>query len=158
MSNYYDPGTGTHVIVDGMIVEQPCKYSWRTRNKDGYYGLAPKYHDGYYYLHRKLYAEHHNIDLRGSKLEVRHLCNNPSCIELTHLQLGTHKENMYDAIKIGNHISDKTRILSNEDVDEIRRLYKRTSLTQKEISEKFGVTRQHITSIINGVKRRKLSV
>jgi DNA-binding transcriptional regulator YiaG len=99
-----------------------------------------------------------NIDLLNSKLEVRHLCNKPNCIEMTHLKLGTHKENMYDAIKVGNHISDQTRILSDKDVNKIRKLYRSGKYTQLEIAERYNVTRQHINKIVNWEKRGGLDV
>jgi hypothetical protein len=36
-------------------------------------------------------------------IEVRHTCNNPPCVALHHLKLGTHADNMQDRLKSGNH-------------------------------------------------------
>lgn len=35
-------------------------------------------------------------------LEIRHSCNNPSCIYIGHMSLGTHKDNMQDKVRAGN--------------------------------------------------------
>jgi HNH endonuclease len=40
----------------------------------------------------------------GSDLVVRHTCDNPPCIEISHLQIGTHKDNIHDAIKRGRFV------------------------------------------------------
>jgi hypothetical protein len=39
--------------------------------------------------------------IQSNVLEVRHICNNPSCCNPNHLRLGTHAANMKDKVKIG---------------------------------------------------------
>lgn len=39
-------------------------------------------------------------------LFVLHSCDNPSCIEIDHLFLGTQKENIQDAVKKGRYVSN----------------------------------------------------
>lgn len=87
--------------ISWMLI--PCKESLRAKNKDGHIlCYKPKY--GYHYYHRYLYAKHHGIDLKSTEI-VRHLCNNPGCVEIQHLAIGTQKDNMQDAMKAGTHIS-----------------------------------------------------
>lgn len=62
----------------------------------------PKYGTGYYNgkytsLHRCKYVKHHNLgwdDVAG--LEVMHKCDNPRCINIEHLSLGTRSDNTKD--------------------------------------------------------------
>lgn len=60
------------------------------------YGCAA-YHGKVTTYHRKVYMEHHGLshmDLVGKV--VMHTCDNPRCINVTHLRLGTHKDNTKD--------------------------------------------------------------
>ncbi len=59
--------------------------------------------------HRVAFEHHHNVSLTPDQ-KVLHLCDNPSCIEATHLELGTHAQNMKDMAekgrsRTGNRIS-----------------------------------------------------
>lgn len=71
--------------------------------------------------------------------ELDHLCKNPLCINPEHLEPVSHAENC----KRGNQTK-----LTADDVKEIRRL--RGKLTQREIAEKFGVSRASIGYILQG--------
>lgn len=128
-------------------LDKPCIESfWRTKNPDGYYSVNPKNHNGYYRLHRYLYAKHYNIDLTSDQ-EIQHLCHNASCIEITHLELATHKENMV-AMKEAKRGRGKSRF-TEDDIREIRRLYFKTNKTQVEIARRFNTSKQQINRIIN---------
>lgn len=55
-----------------------------------------------YTLHRRLYMDHHGLtdsDVEG--FVVMHSCDNPSCINIDHLSLGTQRDNMRDRISKG---------------------------------------------------------
>jgi hypothetical protein len=65
----------------------------------GYLATPPKY-DGSFktaLVHRVM------ANCWDSTLVVRHLCNNPSCINTNHLKIGTQKENIADTIRSGSH-------------------------------------------------------
>ncbi len=81
---------------------EPCLDHGYTGNHLGYARCYVKSLKAYRLCHRVSYCEHHGIPL--SEIDgkvVMHLCDNPRCIEPTHLQLGTQKDNMQDASKKG---------------------------------------------------------
>jgi hypothetical protein len=77
-------------------------------------------------LHRLVYAETAGValaELHG--LVVRHKCDNPRCIEPTHLELGTLADNNKDRAERGRsakHVPSRQR-LSAEDVAAIQARY-----------------------------------
>ena len=104
----------------------------------------------------------------GDKLEVRHMCHNPSCFNPEHLQEGTHQQNMTDMVvasrqATGDKFKAKIRgiphlpsrgagngraKLTNEKVLEIRRLSE--TLSHRDIADQFKVSKTTITAIICG--------
>lgn len=68
-------------------------------------------------------------------LQVCHACDNPPCVNPSHLFLGTNQQNALDRMKKlrGGNIK-----LTREKVDEMRKLWLTTNMTIKEIDEKFG--------------------
>jgi hypothetical protein len=47
----------------------------------------------------------------GSKdIHVRHKCDNPLCVNVDHLELGTPKENIQDSIQRGRFMTEKRRL------------------------------------------------
>ena len=126
-----------------------CIITKRNTNRDGY-GLM-YFNRKQCIQHRVVYAQHNNIDLDDMKgLVVMHLCDNPSCINIDHLRLGTQQDNVDDrnnkgrqAIGVG-HGSNK---LTEADVLAIRGSH----LLGKELAEDYGVHTSTIYQIKNGV-------
>ena len=125
-------------------------------------------HNGYFRVNLrdgklpvKLHAEPvHKIILetfvgkRPEGLVCRHLNGNPLDNRLENICWGTQQENAQDAIRHGTavclrrgeeHVAAK---LSNDDVKNIRRLYKEGYL-QRELGDLYGVTQRHISDIVN---------
>ena len=67
------------------------------RTKRGYGRIA--YQGGVENAHRLAWILSGGDDPSG--LEVRHRCDNPPCVNVAHLQLGTHLENMQDIWRRG---------------------------------------------------------
>lgn len=87
---------------------------------------------------------------------VCHKCDNPSCVNPLHLFVGTNSENIKDSFNKGRipirgekHYRAK---LTDESVRHIRNLYATKKYIQLQLAEKFGVTRRHISFIVNKQK------
>lgn len=76
---------------------------WQGTKNAGGYGLihfakAPK--EGYHACttaHRALYMAFHNVILRRNQV-VCHKCDNPACVNIEHLFVGSHKDNVQDML------------------------------------------------------------
>jgi len=103
-----------------------------------------------YYMHIESYKIHKGEVAQG--LYVRHLCNNPGCFNAEHLEVGTQKDNMQDAVKADRQAKG-TKIpqskLNEKKVLEIRKLYTE-GMSQTNLAEMHGV---HLSTIRRVVKR-----
>lgn len=88
-------------------------------------------------------------------LYVCHSCDWPPCVRREHLFLGTAQDNIMDAISKGRVKPPRVRgsdhyrsLLKESDVLEIRRLGEVCQLDQKEIAERFGVSKSCVGHIL----------
>lgn len=88
-------------------------------------------------------------------LIVRHKCDNGLCVNIEHLELGTHQDNSNDTIMRGRVRTGAGKgenagpsKLTRENVIFIRD--NKDKYTQKELSEMFDITRNTISRILNG--------
>ncbi len=106
----------------------------------------------YVYAHRYSYELNHGPV--PADLYVCHTCDNPPCVNPAHLFLGTHHDNMGDMRAKGRerHLvgSDHQNAkLSEEDVAEIRRLYKGQRGQMVDLARRYGVGKTTIRRIID---------
>ncbi len=73
-----------------------------------------------------------------------HHCDNPSCCNPYHLFLGTNRDNHIDAAKKGR----RAKALTEDEVLEIRRLYKAGEKTQQDLADEFGVDQSAVSDIV----------
>lgn len=87
---------------------------------------------------------------------VCHSCDQPSCVRPSHLFLGSHMDNVQDAINKGRwgKWDHRSRQLSNKEVETIREQCDQ-GFSQTAIAKKFGTTRQNINSIVNFRTRKE---
>ena len=95
-----------------------------------------------------------------SSLMALHSCGNEACINLDHTRYGTHRENMDDAIAMGEMPSGVTHPngkLSDDQVIEIRSRYTKGNRwypgNSGELAGEFGVSRDYINQIVRGARR-----
>lgn len=101
-----------------------------------------------YNAHRFVYMEKHGSI--PSDLVVRHKCDVRNCININHLELGTHQENSQDMVSRNRHHYgeiNRNSKLTEREVLEIRDLSRHYS--QRELAKMFGVGKTSIARIQN---------
>ena len=91
-------------------------------------------------------TDHYNCYNKICGLEVHHECGNKACCEDTHLMVLTPGQHFR---RDRSGASNPKAILKETDVIEIRKLYRTGWYTQKELGDRFGVTREGISGIVN---------
>ena len=87
----------------------------------------------------------------GDDQLVCHSCDNPRCVNPSHLFAGSQKDNMGDCAEKRRHTygeAIKHACLKEKDVLQIRALYAAGGHGQRHLAELFGVSRAHIGLII----------
>ncbi len=131
------------------VLVSPCREWQGSTNSRGY---GKKYVGGRYVrAHRWTWEQAHGPIPDG--LVVMHICDNPPCVELTHLRLGTQAENLGDMREKGRH---PRRMPSD---DEVRRIIERLHAGESPLSiaPDFGVSRQLVGRIGSGRARRDIA-
>lgn len=120
-----------------------CHIWMGAKNSDGY-GL---FRSEFNLAHRFIYF-YHNPG-QDTSLCVCHICDNPSCVNIKHLFLGTHQENMNDRDEKGRcpkgELSGAAK-LTERQVIAIRE----DDRTTREIAKDYGVA----NSMISAIKRK----
>lgn len=98
-------------------------------------------------------AMNNKFDL-PSRMVVRHKCDNPRCVNIDHLEIGTDLDNARDFWERNGKRKPKIRYtfvkkLTDDNVREIRKMMG----THKEISKKFGVAIDTIGKIKRGTHK-----
>lgn len=87
------------------------------------------------------------------RLLICHKCDNPSCVNPSHLFIGTQFDNMKDAVTKGrlNNKGEKQGCskLTTEQVLKIRELYATGNYTQRGLGKLYGMCHGQINQIIN---------
>lgn len=90
-------------------------------------------------------------------LFVCHKCDTPSCVNPNHLFTGTNADNMKDAHSKGrlplfplDYRGEKCQhsVLTEDQVRRIRQIYAKGNTSQRELGERFEVSKSHIGSIV----------
>lgn len=87
---------------------------------------------------------------------VLHRCDNPSCVNPSHLFLGTGADNMQDMIRKGRGYFKRGQEHPNAKLSEsavvaLRRLRATQRLTHRELGQRFGISHVQVGNIINGI-------
>lgn len=104
------------------------------------------------YGHVLSYEHHHGAIPSG--MVVRHSCDNPLCVEPSHLLVGTPKDNHADMDASGNRHTRRFK-LTQEDVREIREA-RAEDVSLSTLAERYGVSVSHISAISNGRRRKNV--
>lgn len=138
-----------------MTVTSPCLESHRSRGRPRkrvlLHGrvqniIAARYH----------YAKAHGLEIEELDGEVVcRKCDNPRCINVDHLFLGTTNDNVQDKVAKGRQYRGEGHhfyTLSEEDKEEIRRRLKPRCPVNggKALAAEFHVTPQRISQVVHG--------
>jgi hypothetical protein len=101
--------------------------------------------------HRRAYELAYGPVAEG--VMVCHRCDNRRCVNVAHLFLGSHADNMADlSSKQRRHGERNSRAkLSTEQVLEIRRLW-RSGVQQKDLAKTYGVGKTQMSVIVRGLQ------
>ncbi len=140
-------------------------WEWLAQKNKGYgvFGLGGKH----FFAHRVSYFIA-NGSFPNNKPHCLHSCDNPGCVNPSHLYAGTPLENARDRTEKGRHNAPRgdahySRVnpermvhgeahrsakLTKDKVLEIRRAYDAGGVFQRELGQRFGVARGVISRII----------
>lgn len=105
-------------------------------------------------LHRFIYEYY--IEEIPEDLIIRHTCDNVLCINPKHLKTGTLKDNARDMVVRGRASTGERNgfsKLTDNEVDEIRDLYRLKIFNQTELGNTYGVSQRHISNIVRHINR-----
>ena len=89
---------------------------------------------------------------------ILHTCDNPKCINPNHLTQGSHQENMIDMANKKRHpIKMKIDVWVEETILDIYDLYHNKIYNQRELSEKYNMSRSIINKITRGISYKHLT-
>jgi transcriptional regulator with XRE-family HTH domain len=89
-------------------------------------------------------------ELLTSEQWILHSCDTPSCVEITHLRVGNHAENVADAVARGR-LRGSPRF-TDAQIDDMRLMIARGDSDQ-EIADRFGCSRTYVSLIRRGKRR-----
>ena len=100
--------------------------------------------------HRVAYCQYHGLHL--SEIDgkiVRHVCDNPRCVNPKHLILGTNMDNSQDMVSRNRQAKGEKIGISKLSIEKAREIRESSEL-QRVLAERYGVHQ----SVISDVKRR----
>lgn len=108
--------------------------------------------DGGHAIATRVSWEIENNESLGGRL-ARHTCDNPACVNPSHIVPGTHQDNMQDAVDRGRMTGMKEKVpgakLDAGKVATIREQHA-AGRSQSAIAREFGISRRAVYGILNG--------
>jgi hypothetical protein len=99
------------------------------------------------YVHRLAFEQHNGRKPSGV---VRHKCDNRLCYNPLHLEEGSRADNSRDMVTRGRSRKGElhpTALLTDQEVLEVRDLYRTGSMRTIDIAKAYGISRQNVYSI-----------
>lgn len=117
----------------------------------GKYAQSPRREFGTRYMHRILMARKFGPDAIKGKV-VMHLCDNPLCVNVDHLRIGTNTDNLQDMARKGRH---KTKLCPRK-VTFIRDMTKQ-GFSRAFLGELLDMTPENVGHVVLGKTWRHVS-
>lgn len=130
--------------ADGDCIDFSDVFGVTATNRQGYGQVR---FDGKLWLAHRLAWCVAGRELPPKPFVLRHRCHNPRCVNVDHLEIGTHRDNARDAVAAGTRSG---KVLSS---DEAGRAYRLAlfGLTQRKIAATLGVSRQAIKQRVRDI-------
>lgn len=125
--------------------DAPCSVG----NRSKYYGQVTR--GGRRYAAHRLAYEDANGPI-PPLMEVCHHCDNPPCIELTHLFLGTHAENVADMIRKGRGQRGHGKLTVSAIAEAVARVER--GETQRAVAASLSINQSAISVHVARARRR----
>ena len=113
---------------------------------------------------RQIYAHRLSFLISGGTIpegmNVLHRCDNPACVNPTHLFVGSQKDNLQDMAEKHRHLCGEKNteaVLTAPDVVKIKKLLAMNAFSQTEIGRMFGVAQITISRIHRGLRWKHIS-
>lgn len=126
----------------------------KAKNEKGYGRML--YKGKLRYAHRVHYCIANNVDIESiDGLQVRHSCDNPSCINPDHLSIGTSHDNHMDMKNRGRSTAGEKHgcvKITEQQAIEIKERYKAYCKTNgmRALAREFGISEDQILNIASG--------
>lgn len=156
---YAADSEGTIYGPSGVIKQSPrSSLEGRKQPGNGHLRVGLYYPGGrrHEFAHRVIYAAFHGSIPPG--LVVRHMDDDETNNRLSNLALGTHADNVADAVRAGTHRSlhqsgelGGGAKLTSRQVSEIRERYSRGGVSTKALGEEYGVAAASVCRIMKRV-------
>lgn len=139
----------------GSVTEAPVDLCWEwkatSRLKSGYGRIT--LNNRQHLAHRAAWEWAFGPIPNG--MLVRHKCDNPTCCNPFHLELGTDQDNYNDMVERGRRIFASAKgernckaKLSESQIKQIRRMYQNENESTNTLARKFNVTQSLISQIV----------
>ena len=126
-----------------FIKPSGCWFYAGRRNEYGYgiFQIEAELHR----VHRLVYE--HCVGAVPDGMLVLHDCDHPPCCCPSHLHVGDKRDNMQECLQ---RTQKHNSVLRPEHVREIREAYKNRKATKKRLAERYGVSVDAISELLNG--------
>jgi len=114
---------------------------WTGSKNNSGYGTVSRGGQSGLMAHRDAYEAAHGYIPDG--MVVMHSCDNPPCVNIAHLRLGTRSENQRDSVMKGRMFRKLTE-------DQVRSIKYHETGTNKSVGQRYGVSDVSISKIRNG--------
>lgn len=130
---------------------------WAFSSNGNGYGVVPTGSQKHSYVHRRA-VELDGRDING--LVVRHVCDNPSCYNPSHLITGSHADNSQDAVDRGRWARGESHGMAKLTANDVRTIRQELASgeRQTDIAARFEVTPGAIGLIARGQTWRSVGL
>jgi HNH endonuclease len=127
-----------------IISKENCWFTDLTTKRSGYPSISDD-NGKMKYASKISYKIYNNPIAEG--LIIRHICDNPLCVNPDYLELGTHQDNVNDRNSRNRQAKGEkvhTCKLTEKQVLEIKRLLAKGNYSQRKIAKMFGISQMNI--------------